>query len=82
MTTTRTNPPTTGETLPNGATVIVALPHPYDPSVCYVGAETGGVHPFASWQYNPSTQEAYWGHYYKTAKDMLSGLQQRASVEG
>lgn len=82
MTSTHTSLPKAGETLPNGATVIVALPHPYAPNVCYVGAEVGGVHPFASWACNVSDRHTYWGHYSKTAEDMLSGLQQRASVEG
>ena len=75
------NTPNPGDTLPNGATVVIAIPHPTDPGVCYVGAKTGGFHRYATWACNVDGFDTYWGHYFKTKREMIASLIERASVE-
>jgi hypothetical protein len=83
---TNQNTPQPGDTLANGATVVISLPHPTDPRVCYVGAKVEGHHPYATWACNladhPHDWSTYWGHYFKTKREMLAGLIERAQGEG
>ena len=72
--------PEPGSKLPNGATVVLSLPHPTDPHVCYVGATVEGFHPYATWACNVDGLATYWGHYSGTAEDMLDDLRARASA--
>jgi len=67
-----------GTTLPNGALVIITLPHPTDPNVCYVGAHVGGFHPFATWYMTLSDRSTFWGHYSKTASEMMTDIAARS----
>ena len=71
--------PHPGTTLPNGALVIITLPHPTDLNVCYVGAYiVGGFHPFATWCMNVADRSTLWGHYSKTASEMMTDIAARS----
>ncbi len=70
--------PQPGDVLPNGATVVLALAHQTDPTICYVGASVRGHHPYATWTCSVAHLSTYWGHYFKTPEAMLHDLRARA----